>query len=926
MARILEKLLNLQRGDLGRGALLFFYLMLVISSYQIAKASRDSLFLSVFPPEDLSYAIAAIAITVWFVFAGYVVVGRRTTLRNLLIGSTLLFIAGFCIFWYGAHYRADLKWQFFALYVWVGVYGVLAPAQVWTLANFVLTTREAKRVFGLVAGGAITGFILGGLLTSLLAERIGTENLLFVIAFQLLLCAVLVFFIWRQRPQSPPSVNARENAAEEVRTESKTLRQSLQLIVSSPYLIAIAAVICISSLVTTFAGWQWVAIAKANFPQKDVLTAFFGKFNFWVAMACLATQLLLTSRVLRRFGIGPALFVVPVALLGGEAAILLLSGSLLSGVLLKGSDQLLRYSIDKSSVELLYLPIAQNVKLQAKSFIDTVVWRLGDSLAGVVLVLFTDRLRWSVVEVSWVNIVFIGGWLAAAFVARRRYVTTLRECIHQHRLDAEQASAPVLDRSTTDILAANLTATDPKEIIYALDLFRLGQQRATHPAIRGLLQHPAAEVRQRAMNVLAEAGDKAVLPVAEQLIHDPDIGVRTEALLYLAHHSHIDPLERIQELGNFPDFSIRSSVVAFLARPGDTQNLSAAKLMYDIMVKEPGAEGQRTRLEAARLLPALPDEFDDELRLLLCDEDPEVARAAIAAVAKLGKRRFAPRVLDRIAEPKLTQDAMEALASMGSRILGTLRDHLADPSVPVEVRREIPPILVRIGTAEVPQILVAHLFETDTVLRFRVIAALNKLRQAHGPVAMDAQMLESVLAAEIMGHYRSYQILGSMREALGAEDPVGRALRDTLAQEVERIFRLLGLLYPHHDLYSAYFGIQSKDPVIHDNALEFLDNVLKPQLRNMLVPLLDSAVSIEERVKLANQYVGREVQSREEAVAELIASDDPWLKSCGAYAIGTLGLKSLAQELDRCLEHHDPLLREAARQAKLRLAGAAASD
>ncbi|MCI0351310.1 MAG: hypothetical protein L0Z53_17950, partial [Acidobacteriales bacterium] len=440
MARFLERMLNLQRGDLGRGALLFSYLMLVISSYQIAKASRDSLFLSVYPPEDLSYAIAAIAITVWFVFAGYVVVGRRTILRNLLIGSTLVLIAGFGVFWYGAHYRADVKWQFFVLYVWVGIYGVLAPAQVWTLANFVLTTREAKRVFGMVAGGAITGFILGGFLTSILAQRIGTENLLLVIVFQLLICVALIFLIWRQKRATVAEEAEKEGATlTQSVEESKTLRESVKLIFSSPYLIAIAAVICVSSLVTTFAGWQWVAIAKASIPAKDALTAFFGRFNFWVAIACLATQLLFTARLLRRFGIGPALFVVPVALLGGEVGILLMSGSLLSGVLLKGSDQLLRYSIDKSSVELLYLPIAQNVKLQAKSFIDTVVWRLGDSLAGLVLVLFTDRLGWSPVRVSWVNIVFIGGWLAAAFVARQQYVAQLRESIRQHRLDAERA-------------------------------------------------------------------------------------------------------------------------------------------------------------------------------------------------------------------------------------------------------------------------------------------------------------------------------------------------------------------------------------------------------------------------------------------------------------------------------------------------------
>jgi hypothetical protein len=108
--------------------------------------------------------------------------------------------------------------------------------------------------------------------------------------------------------------------------------------------------------------------------------------------------------------------------------------------------------------------------------------------------------------------------------------------------------------------------------------------------------------------------------------------------------------------------------------------------------------------------------------------------------------------------------------------------------------------------------------------------------------------------------------------------------------------------------------------MVHSNALEFLDNVLKPQLRSVLVPLLDGDISVEERVRLANRLVGAKVESQEEAVAALVGSDDPWLKSCGAYAIGTLGLKSLEKYLDECLAHSDPLLRETARWAKLRLA------
>ena len=567
-----------------------------------------------------------------------------------------------------------------------------------------------------------------------------------------------------------------------------------------------------------------------------------------------------------------------------------------------------------------YLPVPANVKLQAKSIIDTVIWRMGDGLAGVTVLLFATYLHWSARQMSWVVLVLLAGWLIAAFVAPRQYVGTLRECIQQHRLDAERASAPVLDRSTTDILAANLAATDPKEILYALSLFELERHQAVHPAVRDLLQHPAPEVKQKAIGMLAAAGDKSVQPQIEQLLHDPHLGVRTEALLYLAHHAHIDPLARLRELGNLPDFSIRSGMVAFLARPGPTQSLATAELILDDMAKQSGPEGERARLEAARLIGELPDQFDEQLRLLLADRDPEVAQCAIRAVGTLRARRFIPRILERLAELELAPAVVEALAQFGDRIVGTLRDHLSDPAVAIGVRRELPNVLARVGTQAAEDALVENLLQPDTMLRFRIISALNKLHERHLELKLDTQMIETILAAEIMGLYRSYQILGTLGGKLDGEDPVVRALRESMEQELERIFRLLALLFPQYDFHSAYFGLQSSSRVVHDNALEFLDNVLKPQLRNMLVPLLDSEFSVADRVRLANRVVGAKVETQEEAVAALVGSEDPWLKSCGAYAIGTLGLKSLERELDNCLNHPDPLLRETARQAKLRLA------
>ena len=83
--------------------------------------------------------------------------------------------------------------------------------------------------------------------------------------------------------------------------------------------------------------------------------------------------------------------------------------------------------------------------------------------------------------------------------------------------------------------------------------------------------------------------------------------------------------------------------------------------------------------------------------------------------------------------------------------------------------------------------------------------------------------------------------------------------------------------------------------------------------------MLDGKVTAKKRAAMAERLLRSKVENREQAVAALVTSDDPRLKSCGAFAIGALGMKSLEVELNRCLQHPDPLLRETARAAKLRL-------
>lgn len=909
MLRRLELVLDLRPGELGRGILLFGYLFFVIGSFTVGKAVRDALFIEEFGAMLLPYADIAIAAIVGLWVSVYLRVARRVNVRSLLMGSLGFFALNCLIFWYLSH-TAQAAWLTPTIYIWVGMFGVVAPAQVWTLANYVLTTREAKRLFGFVGSGATAGWVVGGFITRYTATRFGAESSLIGMALALLVAGVLVDRLWLQRPLA-------DDGTAEVEENNTSIRNSLQLIAGSKYLTAIAAVILLSSFATAVIGWQFKAIVGASTVGKDQLAAFFGLFNFYAGLLSFGLQWILTGRLLRRVGLGFALFIVPVALSLGTVGLLML-GSLAAVVALRGTDQVLRYAIDKPTVELLYLPVPSDHTLAVKSFIDTVIWRLGDGLAGLAILFFASWLGLGAAGMSWVVLTLLGGWMAAAWVAQRQYVSNLEDSIHSYRLDAERASAAGLDRAATDLLSKQLGGSEPTEVLYALRMLGAAGHRGAHPAVRGLMQHASEDVRAEAIRVLDESGDTGVEAQVEKLLYDPALVVRTQALLYIAHHARIDPLDRIEQLGEFSDFSIRAAMVTFLAQPGPTSNLDAARLLLDRMLQD---EEPRTRYEAARLLELLPDHFEEQLRSVLLHGDVEQIRHVMHAVGKLRKRKLAGRVIDRLGDPALSSDAADALTRFGDRIVGTLRDALVDSDTHAEVRREIPVVLQQIGSQASFAVLAESLLDPDVEVRRAIIGSLNKLQELHPTWPIDKRMLETVLGAELIGHLRSYQVLGTLGSALEDATPVLSPLRTSMEQELERVFRLLKLLYPHQDLHSAYVGVQSTNPVVHDNALEFLENILPPQLRGLLVPLLDSEVPTAERLVLANRILGAEPPSESEAVRLLLQSDDPWLKSCGVYAVGALDLEDLLPEVEAMADAPDALLRETVKQTREKVRG-----
>ena len=813
----LRRFLDVRAGEGLPVLLSFLYVACVVAALLLAKPLRNSLYLVEYGPYALVYAYAAVPLALSVFVPVYAAAAVRIGTRLATVGALTFFSLNVIGFWWAFAF-APFELLPAVFYVWVNCFGAIAPVQAWSFANSLFDARQAKRLFGLIGAGASVGAIAGGVMARYLVVPVGgTVNMLLVLAALILAAAIIVAVASRRLRKRTSSSHRR--------TPPLPYKKVVAAITGSRYLRLLAILVLLVSIATQWTAFQLSVVADEQFgSDSDAMTQFFGTFNFIVGGVGLLLQLLLTSTLLRRVGVGAVILLLPLALAMGSALTILFP-VFLAVLLTNAADQGLRFSMDKAAYELLYLPIAPGQRQAIKNALDIVTNRIADAVGGVLLGLATGGFLmlpgagFGVQGTAAITFVLTVGWVTVAWRLRIAYVAEIADSIHKYRLDTEKSGNAALDSSVRASLCAKLTSQDPAAVRAALDNIVANKVPVPIAQLHRLLLDGDPGVRARALAGLAQAGDRTAAARAEVLLRDPDLEVRTQALLYLARDGGFDPLQRIEQLGEFGDFSIRAAMVAFLAAPGPARNEDAARLLLEQMTASPEA---RDRAEAARVLALIPEPPADLLTTLVQDEDPAVAEQAM-----------------KTAHSPAAASAVDALV----------------------------------------QSLMSGLLGAEAALRQRLITALNKLKQRNPAMDLDTGLLELLLAAEIAGHYRSYQILGQLRPDDPGHAHITDALRQAMDQELERIFRVMALLTPETSLHDAYVSMQSDNSMVRANALEYLEHVLRPDLREVLLPLIDRQVSDADRAQIANRLIGAPLTTSDEAVATLLASDNPWLRS-----------------------------------------------
>jgi AAA family ATP:ADP antiporter len=412
MKRLFSKIVDVKPDELRALWLGFFFNFVILAGYYILRPIRDEIGASS-GVENLPWMYTATLIGMLIANALFAAIVTRMSRRRFLPIAYRFAIANLFIFFLLMRI-VPANWQWLlgrTFFVWVSVFNLFATTLFWAFMTDLFTAEQGKRLFGFIAVGGSLGAILGPLVPTFLVDRFSTGVFCLMSAAMFEIAAQCIRFF-------PAEFREQHQVAAAEKPIGGNIWDSVTHIVRSPYLFALALFLFIYTLTNTWAYFQQADLTQHHITDKAARTVFFGKLDFSVNTLTVVIQLCLTSRLLKWFGVGFTLVLMP-ALSGlgflaiGYAPILIVLA--VFQVLRRATG----FALLRPAREILFTVLRREDKYKAKSFIDTFVYRAGDQIGAWSYRGMHDvGLTMSVI--SFLAVPVIGAWCALSLWLGRK--------------------------------------------------------------------------------------------------------------------------------------------------------------------------------------------------------------------------------------------------------------------------------------------------------------------------------------------------------------------------------------------------------------------------------------------------------------------------------------------------------------------------
>ena len=422
------QLFTISRRDRLFSLYMFSSFFLIVTTYWILKPLKKALFIGYHKlhalqflgqtidaaqaellAKELNVAVAFVAMVV------YTLLARRYKREHYTLLVSSFFLICLILFYFLLDSASALSvWSF---YLFGDLFITSMLLMFFSLLNDSFDSKTSKLTYGLIGTGGVLGGFFGSSVIahqSVLVEPSSSVLLALALVIGVILIEHLAAHIIERRPvlefNSTSTTPLPEGGALAHAVEG------MRLTLRSPYLRWVAGIVMFYEITSIVIDYQFTSSVLHSVAPDHYKTYFASVYAF-SNFSALLIQIFLTGWVIRRWGIGIALCILPISVLCGSLGYLFFP-ILMFGSLLNTFDYAFAYSIQQTAKELLYVPISRKEKYEAKAFIDIFWLRLGKGIA--VLLVYLVSLMFSGESVRWLSlllVVIMFIWIAFGLLA-----------------------------------------------------------------------------------------------------------------------------------------------------------------------------------------------------------------------------------------------------------------------------------------------------------------------------------------------------------------------------------------------------------------------------------------------------------------------------------------------------------------------------
>jgi len=434
------RVLNIKRAELPMALLSALFFFCVLCGYYFLRPVRDAMGVSR-GMDELRWLFLVTSITSLVLVLAFGGVVARTDRRRFIPIAYGFVIA--CLFVFSGLLILDgvmggglvgtdaetavARGVGYIFFVWLSAINLFVTSVFWAFMVDLFDVDQGKRMFAFIAIGGTVGALVGGWTTNTISgmtESVYLPAGLMLTGAALFGAAILVMRMLDRLARVPTQPRVEAGAVptsptDAVRTQPMggSFWEGAKAVATSPYLLGIAAYIVLMAISNTMIYFTQANVILASTDSFSQRVAGFAQFDMLAQVATLLAQVFITTRLIKRIGVGWTLAILPLVTMAGFAA---LSVWTVFGVMavFQALHRATRYAISRPARETLFSVVSPSEKYKAKPVVDVFLYRGGD-VAGVGVDSMLAALGFAIGGVAAATVPLAGVWMAISVALGR---------------------------------------------------------------------------------------------------------------------------------------------------------------------------------------------------------------------------------------------------------------------------------------------------------------------------------------------------------------------------------------------------------------------------------------------------------------------------------------------------------------------------